>query len=144
MLPGKGHNGDDGRAAAGYLLDRKTVLLDIRDPDQEAGRLEHVLAERPSVILDCLFGIGLNRDLSSSWRGVIQRINRAPARTVAVDVPSGLNARSGLPMGGCVEVDDTLTIGAPKAGLLAPQARPFVGYLRILHGCRPGGMALPS
>lgn len=134
IVAGKGHNGDDGRATFKCLLsaERDASLLDVRNPEQAAGRLERALSQHPSVILDCLFGIGLNRDLSPAWQAVIRRINQAGAMIVAVDVPSGLNAQTGFPMGGGVQADYTLTIGAPKAGMLTSQVRSFVGYVRVL------------
>lgn len=134
IVAGKGHNGDDGRAAFKCLFsaERDASLLEFRNPEQAIGRLERALSRHPSVILDCLFGIGLNRDLSTAWQAVIRRINRARAMVVAVDVPSGLNARTGFPMGGGVQADYTLTVGAPKAGMVTSQARPFVGYMRVL------------
>ena len=135
IVAGKGHNGDDGRAAFKCLLsaERDASLLEVRNPEQAAGRLEQALSRRPSVILDCLFGIGLNRSLSMAWQSVIRRINQDGAMVVAVDVPSGLNAQTGFSMGGGVRADYTLTVGAPKAGMLTSQARPFVGYVRVLH-----------
>lgn len=135
IVAGKGHNGDDGRATFKCLssAERDASLLKVQNPEQAADRIERALSRRPSVILDCLFGIGLNRDLSTAWQAVIRRINRARSMVVAVDVPSGLNARTGFPMGGGVQADYTLTIGAPKAGMLTSQARLFVGYVRVLH-----------
>ena len=134
IVAGKGHNGDDGRAASKCLLsaERDASLLEVQNPEQAADRLERALSRHPSVILDCLFGLGLNRDLSPAWQAVIRQINQAGAMVVAVDVPSGLNAQTGFPMGGGVQAEYTLTVGAPKAGMLTSQARPFVGYMRVL------------
>lgn len=133
IVAGKGHNGDDGRAAFQCLsAERGASLLDVRNPEQSVDSLERALSQHPSVILDCLFGIGLNRDLSQAWQAVIRRINQAGAMIVAVDIPSGLNAQTGFPMGAGIQADYTLTIGAPKAGMLTSPARPFVGYLRVL------------
>lgn len=133
IVAGKGHNGDDGRAAFPCLsAKRNASLLDVRNPEQALASLKRALSRRPSVILDCLFGIGLNRALSAAWQTVIRRINQAGARVVAVDAPSGLNAQTGSPMGGGIQADYTLMIGAPKAGMLTSPARPFVGYLRVL------------
>ncbi|MCB1126121.1 MAG: NAD(P)H-hydrate dehydratase [Verrucomicrobiae bacterium] len=58
-------------------------------------------------------------------------MNQAGARVLAVDVPSGLDAEQGLPFGAAVEADLTLTLGAPKTGLLATAAAPFVGRLEV-------------
>lgn len=133
IVAGKGHNGEDGRAAFPCLsAKRNASLLDVRNPEQALASLKRSLSRRPSVILDCLFGIGLNRALSVAWQAVIRRINQAGAKVVAVDAPSGLNAQTGSPMGGGIQADYTLMIGAPKEGMLTSPARPFVGYLRVL------------
>jgi hydroxyethylthiazole kinase-like uncharacterized protein yjeF len=81
--------------------------------------------------VDGLFGIGLNRPLDEAWQAFITRLNAARVRVLAVDVPSGLNADTGETFGVAVEASATLTVGAPKCGLLAPRAAPFVGRLEV-------------
>ena len=85
------------------------------------------------MIIDGLFGIGLDRPLDDDWKKIIQAVNEAKVPVLAVDVPSGLNADTGQPgsPGSAIEAAVTLTVGAPKAGLLAPQAWPFVGRLEV-------------
>ncbi|MCS1407689.1 MAG: Bifunctional NAD(P)H-hydrate repair enzyme Nnr [Verrucomicrobia subdivision 3 bacterium] len=133
VVAGRGHNGDDGRTAAKYLVERQPSIIEISDPAADIRHLEEALTRHPTVILDCLFGIGINRDLSPQWSAIVDRINRSPATMIAIDVPSGLNAQTGRPMGSCIEADYTLTVGAAKSGMLAPSAQPFVGYIRVLH-----------
>ena len=79
-----------------------------------------------------MFGIGLNRPLDGSWSKFIQRVNESHIAVLAVDVPSGLNADTGLPQGAAIEAAITLTIGAPKIGLLQQAAWPFVGRLEVV------------
>jgi NAD(P)H-hydrate epimerase len=129
LLAGKGHNGDDVRAAREFLHDRKVALLDLPDPETGLPALETALREKPALIVDGLFGIGLNRPLAEPWRKIIGTINAAGIPVLAVDVPSGLNADTGESMGAAIEAAVTLTVGAPKTGLLAAQAWPFVGRL---------------
>ena len=50
---------------------------------------------------------------------------------LAIDVPSGLNADTGETFGAAIEATVTLTVGAPKTGMLAPAAWPFVGRLEV-------------
>ncbi len=51
--------------------------------------------QRPyDAYIDALFGIGLNRELSSDWQAVIQQINRQTGLKIAVDIPSGLQANN--------------------------------------------------
>ena len=131
ILAGKGHNGDDARAAREFLDDRKVKLLELLLPDSDLLPLEMALREKPALIIDGIFGIGLNRPLSEPWQKIIAAVNAAKIPVLAVDVPSGLNADTGDNFGSAIEAAVTLTIGAPKTGLLAPPAWPFVGRLEV-------------
>ncbi len=133
LLAGKGHNGDDARAAREHLADRRVELLDVTSPDAQLPALEIVLSQNPALVVDGLFGIGLNRPLDGSWSAFLNRLNQSRVRVLAVDVPSGLNADTGEPQGAAVEASLTLTIGAPKHGLLRPAAWPFVGRMEVAH-----------
>lgn len=131
LLAGKGHNGDDVRAAHGFLAGRRAKLLEIKTPAAAFARLESALAQGPALIVDGLFGIGLNRPLDADWIAFIKRVNAAGVPILAVDVPSGLNADTGETFGAALQATLTLAVGAPKRGLLAPNAAPLVGRLAI-------------
>jgi hydroxyethylthiazole kinase-like uncharacterized protein yjeF len=131
ILAGKGHNGDDARAAGGHLADRRIEVLEVAAPDADLLKLEAALAQRPALVIDGLFGIGLNRPLDADWVGFIQRVNAARLTVLAVDVPSGLNADTGEVQGAAIEAAVTLTVGAPKHGMIQPTAWPFVGRLDV-------------
>src|SRR5437660_793139 len=133
ILAGKGNNGADSRVAREHVAERRVDVLDVKDPQAEISKLDALLSLRPALIIDGLFGIGINRPLSAEWTGLIQRVNEAQAQVLAVDVPSGLNADTGEPQGAAVQAALTLTVGAPKSGLLKPVAWPFVGRLEVAH-----------
>src|SRR5439155_24128624 len=67
----------------------------------------------------------------SNWIRFIQTINQSGRCALAVDVPSGLNADTGEPMGDAIQAALTLTLGGIKEGLLRPSAWPFVGRLEV-------------
>ncbi len=133
ILAGKGHNGDDARAAQERMPGRRVEVLNLIEPAADLPQLERLLSSRPSLVIDALFGIGLNRPLSSAWVALIERLNAARLRVLAVDVPSGLNAETGRPEGAAVQATVTLTVGAPKTGMLAASAWPFVGRLEVAN-----------
>mgnify|MGYP002789654076 CR=1 FL=1 len=133
ILAGRGNNGADARAAADHLPDRQVRLLQVHDPQAAQPELTAALARHPTLVLDGLFGIGLNRPLDVHWIGFLQALNASEARVVAVDVPSGLNADSGETWGLAVRAEVTLTVGAPKAGLLTRPAQDWVGRLDVLR-----------
>lgn len=129
LLAGKGHNGDDVRAAQRHLnADRPRELLDVTDPRLALQKFKS--AAGCSWIVDGLFGTGLDRPLDNSWQRFIDSVNNAGIPIVSVDVPSGLNAGTGQPEGAAITATMTLTVAAPKAGLL--KAPEFVGRLEVL------------
>src|SRR6478736_3173436 len=74
LLAGKGHNGDDVRAAYEFISGHRAELLEIKSPTADLARLEAALAQGPALIVDGLFGIGLNRPLDTAWINFINRI----------------------------------------------------------------------
>ena len=98
LLAGKGHNGDDARAAMAHLAGREVALLDVHDPVASLPGLVRELSMQPSLVVDGLFGIGLNRHLSDEWIRLVELVNAASRRVLAVDVPSGLNASWDVPL----------------------------------------------
>ena len=131
FLIGKGHNGDDARAAAKFIEDRQVEKLEVLLPESDLLQIELALKKNPALIVDGIFGVGLNRPLHEAWRQVIATVNASNLPVLAVDVPSGLNADSGETFGAAIRATVTLTVGAPKIGMLAPVAGPFVGRLEV-------------
>ncbi len=131
ILAGKGHNGDDARAAREQLRDRRVETLDVVAQKTDLPKLEAALRSRPALVIDGLFGIGLSRPLDGGWKKLIRTVNQSKIPVLAVDVPSGLNADSGQLQGVAIEAAVTLTVGAPKIGMLRQSAWPFVGRLEV-------------
>ena len=76
-----------------------------------------------------MFGIGLNRPLNHDWLSFIAQINHAHAPVLAIDVPSGFNADTGEVFTAAIRATETLTVGAPKFGMLKDGATDYVGRL---------------
>jgi hydroxyethylthiazole kinase-like uncharacterized protein yjeF len=129
ILAGKGHNGDDARSAVPHLKDRSVRLLEVIDPSEALSKLDAELSAKPAWIVDALFGIGLNRTLDKNWVTFVERVNDSHIPIFSVDVPSGLNAETGKPEGAAIRAELTLTVGAPKSGMLA--AATDVGRLEV-------------
>jgi NAD(P)H-hydrate epimerase len=131
ILAGKGHNGDDAKAAREHLVERRVQVLAVTDPAASVSKLQEFLRLRPALVIDGLFGIGMNRPLGNDWVKFIECVNDSGARVLAVDVPSGLNAETGRPEGASIRAAVTLTVGAPKAGMLQESAWNYVGPLEV-------------
>ncbi|MBI5775276.1 MAG: NAD(P)H-hydrate dehydratase [Verrucomicrobia bacterium] len=131
VLAGKGNNGEDARQACPHLHERAVQLINITDPATAMTEVTAALAKQPAAIVDGLFGTGLNRPLEIHWAKLIEAVNKSELPVLAVDVPSGLNADSGEPQGAAIHAAVTLTVGAPKRGLVLAKAYPFVGRLEV-------------
>jgi NAD(P)H-hydrate epimerase len=131
ILAGNGNNGADALGAQSDLAHRRVDVLQVADPATDLAKLDTLLSLKPALIIDGLFGIGLSRPLAADWVQFIERLNSSSAQVLAVDVPSGLDADTGQPQGAAVRAAVTLTVGAPKVGLLQEAAWPFVGRLEV-------------
>jgi len=137
VCAGPGNNGGDGFVAARLLTERgyavRLVLLGdvdrLRGDAAEAARRFSGAIERPDavlldssmVIVDALFGAGLDRNVEGAAADLIGAINGSGAHVVAVDLPSGINGDTGAEMGVAVRADVTVTFFRRKPGhLLLP------------------------
>lgn len=131
ILAGKGHNGDDARAAIPHLEARTVETLNVADPQADVVQLKRLLRQKPALVVDGLFGIGLDRPLDPDWQQLINILNDANRPVLSVDVPSGLDVRTGQIMSAAVAAQTTLTVGAPKTGMLTSEAVDRVGRIEV-------------
>ena len=88
-----------------------------------------------ALIIDAVFGTGLSREVRARERAVLSEINSFDRRwfpVISVDVPSGLDANTGKPLGIAVEASMTVTMGLPKVGFRVREAKPYVGELVVV------------
>ncbi len=153
IVCGPGNNGGDGIAIARHLhnVGIEVEVWDLVSPDlpsQGSDRDAQIaIARRLGIsILDCsetlprservadlrvdaIFGTGLKRPPRGIFRKAIEDLNQQSAPVLAVDLPSGLDSDSGLPLDLAVEAEITVALGLPKRGFLADGAAPFTGAL---------------
>ena len=115
VFAGKGNNGNDGRIAAAHL-ERLGVRCEVRGPHE---RRTH----EPDLVLDGCVGTGLNRPFVAPPTG--------EALVLAIDIPSGINGRTGEMMGSAVRADATLTFAARKPGLLLGDGPDHAGEIEV-------------
>ncbi|MEN9210078.1 MAG: NAD(P)H-hydrate dehydratase, partial [Thermostichus sp. DG02_2_bins_29] len=82
------------------------------------------------LLIDALFGIGLNRPLEEPWAGAVRWANASGIPILSLDLPSGLNDQTGQPWGCCVRATYTYVLGLWKRGVWQEAALPWVGQLR--------------
>jgi ADP-dependent NAD(P)H-hydrate dehydratase / NAD(P)H-hydrate epimerase len=92
-------------------------------------------SDTPGLVIDAMFGTGLIRPLEGFAREAAEWIASARAQgtsVLSVDVPSGLDADTGRPLGkACVRADATVTLAAVKPGLTKLEAQGYVGELSV-------------
>lgn len=145
VLAGPGNNGGDALIAA-TLLRRRGIEVavelpsgpDTLPPDAAAAWRgwqasgEAIAIQRPyAMVIDGLFGIGLNRPLGDDWQALIDRINDADLPTLSLDVPSGIHADTGAALGRPIRADWTLAFIGPARGLFTGAAVDAVGALSV-------------
>jgi NAD(P)H-hydrate epimerase len=117
-------------AAAHQLRALRTLDLPIHPPLEPDRPWPGALPDA-DLIVDALLGFGLSGPPSGPAARLIDAANAHPAPVLAVDLPSGLDARTGAPYDPCIRADATLTLALPKTGLLAAAARPVLGELAV-------------
>lgn len=97
--------------------DALKVLDALRSAGIEPSPFEADALPDADVIVDAVFGTGLDREVAGEWRVAIEAINHCGLPVVAVDIPSGLNADTGHVLGAAVRAALTVTFVGAKQGL---------------------------
>jgi NAD(P)H-hydrate epimerase len=159
IIAGKGNNGGDGFVIARHLMNQgvpvKVILL--TDPKSLRGDAEtnHYIfnrmkgeiipapstkdyqkvkrdIEKADLLIDAIFGTGLDAEVRGYYREVIDHLNTLQKPMVSIDIPSGLNANTGKPLGVAVRATLTVTFGLPKMGLLLSPGTDYTGTLKVI------------
>ena len=93
--------------------------------------MDGFVLDEAEVIVDAIFGTGLSRAPEGKFGEWIESINASGKTVVAVDVPSGLDADSGVAYAPTVQADVTITLGLPKPGLLKLGSRVLVADIGV-------------
>ncbi|RKU06120.1 bifunctional ADP-dependent NAD(P)H-hydrate dehydratase/NAD(P)H-hydrate epimerase [Candidatus Poribacteria bacterium] len=162
ILVGKGNNGGDGLvigrqlAHAGrdvhlFLVSPPESFTDEAEINLQIAKnlglpIEAILTDTGSygtgtvpttlasceLLVDAIFGTGLRGTVRDPIATVINTINDLATPILSVDLPSGLDADTGNPLGSCVGADMTVTIGLPKRGLLVHPGAELAGKLEVV------------
>lgn len=158
VVCGAGNNGGDGYVVARRLLVRGVraevialvpaerlkgdALANYRAFVGVGGRVHAVdgavselgfqLLDTAELVVDAVLGTGLDRPVEGTFADAIERINAAPGRRLALDIPSGLDADTGQVHGVAVRADVTVTFAAHKLGLLTPSGLAHTGRVEVV------------
>ncbi len=154
---GTGNNGGDGLVVARlihsgggkvkvFLLGDKnkfrgaaqTNMAIIEKLPIEVLKLENAAAAKKDVahsdmIIDAIFGTGLDRDVAGLAADVIALVNKSKKKVLSLDIPSGVNGNTGQIMGTAVKADYTVTFGLPKIGNMLYPGYELCGQIFVSH-----------
>lgn len=151
-----GNNGGDGMAVARDLLlqERNVEVFLLGDPEKGSeefkinyriycnllGKITKIneitllnlgSVDREDVIIDGIFGTGLQRDVEGIYKKTIEKINDSNAFVLSIDIPSGIDADNGSVHGIAVEADRIVTLQCLKRGLLDIKGEIFIEDIGI-------------
>ncbi|MFH2145711.1 MAG: NAD(P)H-hydrate epimerase [Candidatus Omnitrophota bacterium] len=157
VFSGPGNNGGDGFVLARHLANKKlkvkVFLLGKKNKLRGDARANFVILskigveaielslagwlqvktqiKRAGLVVDAIFGIGLNKDISGIFEDVIKQINLRAEKVLALDIPSGLCATTGRIFKACVRADTTVTFGMAKKGFFKRYAKKYTGRIVV-------------
>jgi NAD(P)H-hydrate epimerase len=148
VLCGGGNNGGDGYIIARLALEAglQITVCALKDPGQlagdaltaanrwqEAGGVARAWPpDEPldfDLVFDAMLGTGLDREPAGEYGDAVEFINRSGKPVIAVDIPSGLNADTGVAMGRAVEANQTVTFIGEKRGMYTADGPDHVGII---------------
>ena len=147
VLCGPGNNGGDGLVISQGLkkLNQSVILYSLKSMtykgDAKIAYKKNQLTKnnyndlnipKNSVIIDCLFGIGLNRKVKGMYKNIIKKVNKSKQHVISIDIPSGINGDNGKIMGEAIKANSTYTLHAKKIGLTINSGMKYSGKVSII------------
>lgn len=122
--------------------DGRRLRIERFDPNRHLDALEESSEHRPEgptegpvpradLHVDALLGTGLTSALRSPVREIVEALNQAPDPVLALDVPTGLDGDRGAVLGAAVQAEATVTMAAPKAGLILGAGPRHAGTVEV-------------
>ena len=148
VVCGSGNNGGDGFAVARMLAEKglKVTVVLAGNPEHftdeaayqfsllektEASVVDQFVADEYSIVIDAVIGLGLSRVITGKYAMLLEQMNHSKAIKVAVDIPSGISADTGVVMGIVFQADYTVTFHTAKVGLMLEPGKSYAGMLCV-------------
>ena len=131
MLAPRGEIGGDADANLRILEAMGLPVTVLDGPLEDAlARLRPLLAAA-DLIIDGLLGTGTRGEILDPYAAVITAINASAKPVLAIDIPSGMDADTGRPLGPTIRAAKTVTMAALKAGFRNPEAAAYTGEVVV-------------
>ncbi len=158
IVCGSGNNGGDGLVLARHLLSRgsniKVYIIGNENKLNSSVRLNYDILKNlkadisflegkkdfpffknnikdSNLIVDCIFGIGLCREIEGIYKEIVEVINNSAKKVLAVDTPSGFNHNTGDIYEVCIRADKTVTFIGEKYGFKNDKANEYTGKVVV-------------
>ena len=147
IVCGPGNNGGDGFIIGNYLHEKEykvevfclqkkyykgDALKAFKKLKIRTRNISKFKARKNSVIIDCIFGTGLNKPISGTLKSVILRMNKLN-KIISIDIPSGINGDTGKILGCAVKAHTTLTLHAKKIGHTLNPGKKYSGKIIVVE-----------
>ena len=114
------------------IVEKMDISIDMIDmAGADLASQVNILAAQSSLLVDALFGTGLTGKLHDEYVELIEQINSLKKPIIAVDIPSGLDCDSGLPLGTAIKALATVTFVAVKNGFAVTESENYTGDVYI-------------
>jgi hydroxyethylthiazole kinase-like uncharacterized protein yjeF len=114
------------------------VFLHVVPKDDPAAlTTAQVYLIQADLVIDAVFGTGLDSEIRGFYRDVIELCNQPGKPVLSVDVPSGVHSDTGEILGAAVRADTTVTFGAPKVGMMVYPGAEYCGEITTADICLP-------
>ncbi|RXJ91845.1 bifunctional ADP-dependent NAD(P)H-hydrate dehydratase/NAD(P)H-hydrate epimerase [Arcobacter sp. CECT 8983] len=144
IVCGPGNNGADGIALARLLYNKFDIKLYL--PFGAKSSMAKLQEKRVKllglslvdeliqcdIVVDCLFGSGLNKDLDENSLNIINTLNKYESYKISCDIPSGINIKGQINQE-AFYADTTITMGALKIALFSDEAKDYVGGIEVAN-----------
>lgn len=129
---------DLNKASPEFMINYNILInmqIDVHKVNMKKDSLEKYieLVRHSDVIVDSIFGIGLNREIKGDIYLVIELINKYAKHVVSIDTPTGLNCDSGEKIGITIMANETYTIETMKRGFFHYKANKYLGNVKVVE-----------
>ena len=134
FICGNGNNGKDGKLASNFL-NKNNQFSEVFEIDKfKKDKNKKLLSffKDFDLVVDCIFGTGLNRKITSFYKKIIDAINLSNKTIISIDVPSGIECDTGKILGSAVNANITLSMGFFKPAHFLIPGKKFCGDKRII------------